>query len=371
MKKNNSLFICTKPYQYLIINLIIKSFELKNNSLVILNHFSGAKNFYEKIKKAESWKDIYFINDTNIINKQKKLSYIKKVIYYNKWNKIYNELESFKKYDQLFIAHDTVLVEYAFMRYFKKMDKNVFLYEEGVDNYKNINFKSNYLLKYIKKFSNLLNIPGDALGKSKFVDEIFLQNPEIAKNNLKSINKKIKKIPLSLDKLLNDESFIEHLNIIFDKMKDITLDSDSETINIFLGDPNIFKISQLKSLRNYFYNNINNESTLYIKQHPAEKKRYVMNLSNNDLYIPQNIPIEIFSSKMIKNNIKTLNVFSFGSTALINLYQLLKGNIKMNFYIFKTNDLKEEFNNAFKKNLELYDDFKIKYKIIYLRSKVN
>ncbi len=368
MKTEKTLFICTKPYQYMIINLIIKAFNLRNNSIIVLNHFNDAFYFSEKLKKTKKWENVYYIDDHEINEKHKSLNLFQIYKVYKNWQKIFPELTNFNDFSQLFIAHDSVAIEYAFMRFFDRMNKKVFLYEEGAGNYVNINSHKNFITKILKKYAYIFNIPGEFLGQSKFINKIYLQFPEIAKKNVKPLSNKIKEIPLKLADLLKDNSFVQHMNFLFNISNEIKLPSKDKKIDLFLGSPIINNGNHLKLLKEYFQENMNNNDLLYIKQHPGEKYAYNIKLHMKEYHIPQNWPIELLSLKLLENNVQYLNIYSFCSTSLINFYSLLKDEIQINFYIFNINDLNDSDRVPFYRFLHLYDDFNLKYDIIDLKS---
>jgi len=58
------LFVCTKPYQYLICRLIKEGYNYNKCDLLVLYHFEGAERFVERVKKLDVWKQVFFEDDT-------------------------------------------------------------------------------------------------------------------------------------------------------------------------------------------------------------------------------------------------------------------------------------------------------------------
>ena len=69
-----NLFICTKPYQYLMCRLIVEGYGYTNSELIVLNHFEGASSFVNKLQNLKVWSRVYFIDDAGTNELSSKLN---------------------------------------------------------------------------------------------------------------------------------------------------------------------------------------------------------------------------------------------------------------------------------------------------------
>jgi len=341
MKKK--LFICTKPYQYLICRLILKGYKFKNADIMVLNHFKDANNFVDKLKQLDVWSHVYFIDDSELNNHSKKLNFIQKFWFYNHWERLLpNTGINYDDYDSLYFAHEGVATEYAVMRKFKRDGKAAIIYEEGYGNYVNINTHRSFK-SFLKEFSHLFNIPGSYIGKLKFVDKILLQYPDIVIKGRLPIAKKVDKLPMSLDRFLSDAKIQEELDKLFPCTLNFSSNIASE-ISLILGETFLSEIEDTHFIENTIQlveTDSRAGSIIVFKPHPGETRDYSILHRKNLVVISKILPIEMLYIYALRN-CKKLCIYTFGSTAAINLYNLLKNVCKPEIIILMSNKIPYE-----------------------------
>lgn len=358
------LFICTKPYQYLICRLIVKGYNYSCCDIIVLNHFDGAKEFVHRLKKLEVWNSVYFIDDSKLNRFSNMLNIIQKFYFYNRWNNFVPQFGiNFNEYDKLYFAHDGVATEYGIMRYFKKLRKKTIIYEEGCGNYINVN-SHNFIKSFLKEIAHLFNIPGSYIGRTKFVDKILLQYPEIViKMNL-PIAKKVDKLPMQLKDFINCLEIQEELYKLFPDILKLPKQEASE-VSLFLGESflsDLINSSLIKNIIEFIRNDSCFKNIIFLKQHPGEIKDYpIFSLDNNTIMIPKIVPIELFLTYVCKNNIKSLCIYTFGSTASINLYLLAKNTCDVKIILLKIDKRLHNGKSTCERFEKLIQAFKIKY----------
>lgn len=347
-----NLFIITSPYQYLIARGL-KEHLNDSSDLIILNHYEGAKELYFDLKNKEIWNDVYFFDDTFIRKEYKNGSLRKKLLMFKNCQKILPNLK-YEKYNNLFIAHDTVLFEYSVAKKFYQLSKKVFLIEDGYGNYVNLNKNKNFIIANLKKLMSLLDMPGNYLGQVRYISEILVQFPEQIYKQKFPIGKKVNELPFVLKDILI--KLKDELLSTF-KVSQITLPKDSVLI---LTEP--INDENFKKSVYQIYNKFNNKSVI-LKPHPRDTLDY----SNiNGIKILSNrFPVELIPLLLGDNN-NQLKIVSWGSTATLNLYLILKNKADIifindsNFYEKGKYNIKD-INTTLKKVFKL---FNIKYKYI-------
>jgi len=342
-----TLFICTKPFQYLICRLILKGYNYSNSDIIVLNHFKDAEEFCFRLKKLKVWKSVYFFDDSKLKRSSDTLNIIQKIYFYNNWMNFIPQLGiNYNEYDVLFFAHDSVLVEYGIMRYFKKQNKKTILYEDGLTNYTDVNaYKDentyNFVKYCLKEKAHLLNMPGSHLGKLKFVDKILVQYPELVNKMNLPTAKKVDKLPMKLSEFINCVEIQEELYKLFPEMLKLPKPNTSR-VSLFLGESSpldIIKNSYIENIIKFIKNNSCHEDMIFVKQHPGKDNEYSIIPSSDFIVIPKVIPIELFLIYIYTNNIKSLCIYTFGSSAALNLYLLLKNDCDVNIVFIKNNKI--------------------------------
>lgn len=361
MKKK--LFICTKPYQYLICRLIFEGFQFDAADIIILNHFEGAFDFVCKLKQSGIWNQVYFIDDSKLNQFSSVLNPVKKIFFYNNWRKYLPNIEiNYDDYDSLYFAHDGVATEYAVMRNFKRDGKAAIIYEEGYGNYVNINTHK-YLKSFLKEFSHLFNIPGSYIGRLKFVDKILLQYPDIVIKSRLPIAKKVDKLPMSLDKFLGNAKIQKELFELFP----CTLNfSSASEIFLILGETFNSEIDYINFIENTIQlvqTNLRAGSVIIFKPHPGETQDYSISHRKNLVVIPKNLPIEMLYIYGLRN-CKKLCIYTYGSTAAINLYMMLRNVCKPEIIILTSNKIPYKDEIAFIRFRELAKNLNVKYRTL-------
>lgn len=150
--KETSVFIVTKPLQY---------FNATNISVIgekiciIINRFNSAHIIFNSIKKHSLYWD--------------------QVIFFEKWQTAYSwVLGNKSKINNLFIDTDNGFTKFIFLEKIYR-SVNIFIYEEGIGNYrKSLGQKG--LIGKLKIF--IYNLMGnkDFLGGSKYIEGIYLYN---------------------------------------------------------------------------------------------------------------------------------------------------------------------------------------------------
>jgi len=358
-----TLFICTKPYQYLICRLIIKGYNYSNSDIIVLNHFEGAKEFSFRLKKLKIWNSVYFFDDSKLNRYSNTLNIFQKLFFYNRWNNLVPQLEiNYDEYDKLYFAHEGVATEYGIMRYFKMLRNKTIIYEEGYGNYVNIN-THNFIKSFLKEMAYLFNIPGSYIGRTKFVDKILLQYPEMVVKNSLPIAKKVDKLPTQLKDFINCLEIQEELYKLFPDILKLPKQEVSG-VSLFLGEPflsDLIKSSLIKNIIEFIRNDSCFKNMIFLKQHPGETKDYPIFPLDNIIMIPKIVPIELFSIYLCKNNIKSLCIYTFGSAAAINLYFLVKNTCNVKVVLLKSDEISYNYKLACERFEKLIQVLKIKY----------
>lgn len=350
------LFVCTKPYQYLIARLIKEGRKYKSCDILILNHFYKSREFAESIRELGIWDNVFYEDDSSIIEYVKNLPYYKKFFYYKNWRDIIPPIfYDIEQYNKLYIAHDTVVLEYALMKKFSSENKDVYLFEEGTGNYINTNFHKSFVKRIIREFSYIVGMPSSYLGRSKEVKAILLSRPEIIKRmRYNPVKRKVMKLPLELSDFLNKQEIREEFYHIYPELHYIEKDiKNLKEISIILTEPQFDTLTNRefylrKIIDKAQRSNDEYESVTLIKQHPGETKD--LPKVEGIGIIPKNIPIEMI--KIIKNEkLKKINLFTFGSTAVFTIKELFKKDIEVNIFLIDD----ENQQNYFKKLANKFD----------------
>jgi hypothetical protein len=372
MKSSKRLFICTKPYQYMIARLIKEGCRFEQCDLLILNHFYEAEDFSNKVRDTGIWGKVLFYDDGVLDHYKLKLNPLKKFNFYRSWRKFLPAVMSdISEYSELYFAHDFIAVEYAIMRHFSSEGKKVTIFEEGFSNYINNSTHTKFHMKLLKKISPWLGLPGGYIGGLKWVDSVWVQRPEIIMADRKNqLRHKIKKLPLKFKDFLNLPQIVNELNIIYPELQQINERVQGQNnISVILTEswhdhiPNRnFYISQLiekvsKSIKNQ-------NSPIFIKQHPGEMLPIeLMNFEQVEV-LPKLLPIELLYVIMMNNNIQKVNLFSFGSTAILNIYDLCRNDENLDIYLLDSMDMSEENQITFNRFRNLASNYNVKFDCI-------
>jgi len=104
---------------------------------------------------------------------------------------------------------------------------------------------------------------------------------------------------------------------------------------------------------------------ILVKQHPGDNKKLELkNVTNKKIIlVPKDLPIELLYIEASKK-LKLLKIFTFGSTAVINLYNLFSNQCKINITMFIDKKLPDKYSKGISRFRKLVPKFGIKYSII-------
>ncbi len=77
--------------------------------------------------------------------------------------------------------------------------------------------------------------------------------------------------------------------------------------------------------------------------------------------LPKGWPIELLYLVVLKHDIRKLNLFSFGSTAILNLYDLCRNDGNLDIFIFESMTMREEVKMIASRFCELAERYEIRF----------
>jgi len=366
-----NLFICTKPYQYLMCRLIVEGYGYTNSELIVLNHFEGASSFVNKLQNLKVWSRVYFIDDAGTNELSSKLNPFQKIFFYQDWQKLLpSSLKNWDSYESLYIAHEGVATEYGIMKKFYEFKKPVIMYEEGFGNYINVNQHQNIFKRMLKEVSHLFGIPGSYLGRLKYVDKVLVQRPDIIINEKHNpIRKKVVRLPISLSEFLLLPNIRKEMNNIFPQLDELLLQIEGiNKISLFLGESYNAKLKNYQGYMDKIIELVEDSSkdvdAIFIKQHPGDDK--MLEFGNRDkkiILIPKILPIELLYA-LFNEKLKLLKVFTLGSTAAINLHNLFLNQCDIEVNILSDKTLPVSQSGNVQKFKEMALKFGVKHSVI-------
>jgi hypothetical protein len=370
-KSNKRLFICTKPYQYMIARLIKEGCGFEQCDILILNHFYDADFLSNMVRDSGVWNKVMFFEDGELDQNKLKLNPVKKYYFYRSWRKFLPSiLDDISEYSELFLAHDFVAVEYAALRYFSSKGKRVTIFEEGFGNYINNSTHVKLHMKFLKRISPWLGLPGGYIGSLKWVDSVWVQRPEVIIEDKKNkLRHKVKHLPLKFKDFLRLPAIIEELNLIYPELKEIGQSVQgmdvitvilTESWHDYITDRDHY-IDQMVEKVTLSINDAN--SPIFIKQHPGETRPIETNYKQISI-IPKKIPIELLYLIMMSNKIQRVNLFSFGSTAILNIYDLCRNDENLDIYLLSSMPMTNDYKILFKRFCELATNYHVRFTII-------
>jgi len=105
---------------------------------------------------------------------------------------------------------------------------------------------------------------------------------------------------------------------------------------------------------------------IFLKQHPGENSNYSFLPKGRLIVIPKIIPIEMFYFYALNNGIKSLYIYTFGSTAAINLYMMLKNICRVEIVVLTDHRIPFIYSSTLDKFRQLAQLFEIKYHTLKL-----
>lgn len=343
------LFVCTKPYQYLMARLIKDGCGFPRCDIVILDHFFESADFARKVEGTGVWENVMYIVDGDLDEYKLNLHPLRKYFFYHAWRKtLPAELSDISAYSEVFVAHDFVAVEYAIMRKFGSENKPAFLYEEGFGNYINNSTHTSWHMRLLKRLAPWFGLPGGYFGSVRWIESVWLQRPGLimsdARNPLRS---KTRGMPQTFERFLALPHIVEECYSLYPELHDIDRQvAGLDTISVVLTDHFLDEVPDreqyIKDMKAKVDEAVGNrDAPMFIKQHPGEKLA-IDNVRNSIMTLPKKLPSELLYLVILKNKIRKINLFSFGSTAILNLYDLCKSNNSMDIYIFDSLKMEDD-----------------------------
>lgn len=364
------LFVCTKPYQYLMARLIKEGCGYDRCDIVILSHFFESADFADKVKETGVWEKVMYLDDGNLDQYKLALPPLRKFFFYHAWRKMLPaELRDISAYSQVFVAHDFVAVEYAVMRKFSSENKPVYLYEEGFGNYINNSTHTRWHMRALKGMAPKLGLPGGYFGSLKWIDSVWLQRPElIASDGSNPIRRKTRALPLPFGKFLGLPRIVRECYRIYPELLEIDRQvAGHDRISVILTDQFLDEVPDRSRYIRQMTEKVDEavggpDAPVFIKQHPGE--RLPIERDGRVSTLPKKLPSELLYLVLLKNNIRKINLFSFGSTAILNLYDLCKSGNNMDIFIFDSMNVREDVKVIANRFCELAVRHHIEYRTV-------
>jgi hypothetical protein len=365
------LFVCTKPYQYMIARLIKQGCGFEEPDIIILGHFYEAIDFCKKAKEVGGWNKVMYLDDGILNDYNLRLNPAEKFLFYNSWRKLLPPmLEDISMYAEVFLAHDAVAVEYAIMRKFSSEGKQVTIFEEGYGNYIDNSAHKTFIMKGMKRLSPWFGLPGGYIGSLRWIDSIWVQRPELIKADGKNpLRLKAKGLPMDLKDFLQIPEIIDELYSMYPELREIgTRVQGHEVLSVVLTESWHDKIANRDQYMNQIIDKVNDSihdpgSPIFIKQHPGES----MPIETSSLQVsllPKQFPFELLYLIMMKNKIKKVNLFSFGSTAILNLYDLCRNDESLEIYLFGSLGKTLDYQILYPRFCELATKYHVHYNVV-------
>nr|WP_255807695.1 polysialyltransferase family glycosyltransferase [Cohnella mopanensis] len=362
------MFVCTKPYQYLLARLIKHGCGFDHCDIIILNHFYEAADFSYKVRETGIWDRVLFIDDGTLDQFKLKLNPVRKFVFYHSWRKyLPASLVNIEQYSEVFLAHDFVAIEYAIIRKFHKEGKRSYLYEEGFGNYINNSTHSKWHMQLLKRIAPRLGLPGGYFGSLKWINSVWLQRPELIVSDRKNpLRNKTKALPLSFKEYLQMPQIVEECYRIYPELHEVdNFLKGREMMAIVLTEPFLDDIADRKGYLEEIVARVGetvklDDAPLFFKQHPGEKLS-IEGMSERIVALPKKLPIELLYLVMIKNDIRKVNIYSFGSTAILNLFDLCKSEESLDIFIIESMGMQVEDELISSRFRELAEKYHIQF----------
>lgn len=360
------LFVCTKPYQYLICRLIKEGYNYAKCDLLVLNHFEGAEQFAEAVGRVRVWDRVFFEDDTALNQQNARHSALRKLLFYHNWKRLLPScITSYEEYEELYFAHEGVATEYGLMRQFAAQGQPTIIYEEGYGNYVSGNLHVS-IKKWLKELSHWFGIPGSYIGRLRYVDAVILQRPNILNLDRRNpIRRKAGPLPLTLHEFLSREHIRQEICSIYPEIHSLSsVIQEGAAIAILLGES---WWDTVPNREQYIYKLLNKISKItgahldkiFIKQHPGEVE-HLEGLAGEVEFIPKRLPLELLYLAA-KGKMKHLYLFTFGSTAVLNLYELFSDECAVKIVILNASGLDKKLALTAKRFRVLGDRFGVPY----------
>ncbi|MBB6671688.1 hypothetical protein [Cohnella nanjingensis] len=365
------LFVCTKPYQYLMARLIKEGQRLGRCDIVIIDHFHEAADFSVKVRESRVWEQVFYIEDDRVDQYKLGLGPVRKFFFYQHWRKLLPPvLADIADYDEAFVAHDFVAVEYAIIRNFASAGKRASLYEEGFGNYINNSTHTKWHMKLLKKIAPMLGLPGGYFGSVRWIEAIWLQRPGlILADRRNPLRRKARHLPLAFSAFLELPEIAKECYALYPELAEIdALVAGQEVISVILTDPFLDEMPDRPGYVREMLGKVaqatgDDRSPVFLKQHPGEKLAVDAD-EGRFAILPKQLPSELLYLIIVKHKIRKLNLFSFGSTAILNLYDLCRTDNSMDIFIFDSLMLKPDVKVISDRFCELAERHHIQFRLV-------
>jgi len=369
--KPRVLFVCTKPYQYLICRLLREGYEPSQCDLLILNHFEDARRFSEAVASLRVWRKVFFEDDRALNERCRHLSIPQKLLFYKRfWTFLPKSIHDYSDYCRLYFAHDGVLMEYALMRIFAVQGKETIIYEEGFGNYVSVNLHVTPIRYVLKEVAHLLGLPGSYIGRSRYVKTILLQRPDLLEPE-NPVKQKAKPLPLPLRDFLARRHILDEMVHLYPELLELkSRISWGDAVALLLGeswwDSIPDKLHYLRSIIATMKAVMDAcSTTILLKQHPGEKAR-IDEASLGVELVPKRLPVELLAPIFYTRR-RPVYIFSFGSTAVFNLCTLLADSVDIRVIILLDPNLDKATKRGCERALWLLDKWGIHHRTVDVR----
>jgi hypothetical protein len=225
-------------------------------------------------------------------------------------------------------------------------------------------------MKFLKRVSPLLGLPGGYIGSLKWVNSVWVQHFELIIEDRKNqIRHKVKQLPLKLKDFLGNPEIVKELNMIYPELMEIARRVQGhDIISVILTESWHDNILNRNQYMNQFIEkvtaSVNNViSPIFIKQHPGESMPIETN-SNQIEVLPKKLPIELLYLIMMSNKIQKVNLYSFGSTAILNIYDLCRNDENLDIYLIHSMVMTSDYKITFQHFCELATNYQVKFKTL-------
>jgi hypothetical protein len=187
------------------------------------------------------------------------------------------------------------------------------------------------------------------------------------KNN--QLRHKIKHLPLKLKDFLGIPKIVKELNLIYPELVGIDRRVQGhDIISVILTESRHDTIANRNQYMDQFIEKVsasvnNANSPIFIKQHPGESKHIETNSYQIEV-LPKKLPLELLYLNILNNKKQKVNLYSFGSTAILNIYDLCRNDENLDIYLISSMTMTGEYKITFQRFCELATNYHVRYKTI-------
>jgi hypothetical protein len=191
----------------------------------------------------------------------------------------------------------------------------------------------------------------------------------IMDNPRNQLRHKVEQLPLKLKDFLGMPEIVKELNMIYPELMEIDQKVQGhDIISVVLTESWHDGIPNRNQYMNQFFEKVSASvnkanSPIFIKQHPGEKLPIETN-SNQIEVLPKKLPIELLYLVMLSNKIQKVNLYSFGSTAILNIYDLCRNDENLDIYLISSMTMTSDFKITFQRFCELATNYQVRFKTV-------